>query len=192
MAGSKPFFIVGANAKIKLNSLTVAFATDVSYRVSVDHASPRVLGKFEVEVHQPLKYDVSGTLTVIRYAKDVSKAQNAPSPSVDRQGNGVGSLGTAPDGISLDTVGLGGPDGRPNENFNPSKMFQSRTFDIEIFQKVDGDQCQIAKLRGCRFSEMSFRMSKRSSGQVSYSFVAQYLDEDSFNAGKSGVGQELS
>ena len=141
MAKTKPFFLTGANAKIKLNNRTVAFATDISYSIRVNHASPRVLGRFEVEVHQPLSYDVEGQLTIIRYGRGLKDffGPNAPI-SVANKGDGVGSFGVP--GINYSTLGLpnsnGQFDGAADEAFNPSRFFQSKMFDIEIRQKVPG------------------------------------------------------
>lgn len=67
MAATIPSFLTGANAKIKINDVVMAFATDIQYSIAVAHASPRVLGRYEVEEHQPLKYDVRGSFTIIRY-----------------------------------------------------------------------------------------------------------------------------
>lgn len=190
MAGKKPFFVTGANAVINVGGVPVAFATDVSYRISVAHASPRVLGKFEVERHQPLKYDVSGNFTVIRYVRNVTQAIPSPHPAADRRGNGAGHFGTTSGDFLTSAFGLEG--GRPNDNFDPSAMLRSGVFDIDIFQKIDGDNCQIAKLRGCRMVETELRVAKKGVAMQSFNFMAQYADEDSFTADKSGVGQELT
>lgn len=207
MAGRNPFFITGANAKIKLNGRVIAYCTDVSYRISVKHASPRVLGRFEVEVNQPLQYDVSGSLTVIRYAKGaISHVNNAP-PGVAGKGNGIGQTGLGSFGGALGSaLGLPTPDlqfdGKADEAFVPSRMFQSSMFDIEIIQKLgrlnpetetpEIENCAIAILRDCRLTESSFSMSKKTAATQTFSFIARYADEDSFIARKSGVGQELT
>ena len=145
MAQKTPFFLTGANAKIKLNGRVIAFATDISYNISVKHASPRVLGRFEVETHQPLAYDVSGSFTIIRYSKDIKDILGGVAPSdPSPKGNGAGSWGlhSGVDGAIGGALGLPHPsgqfDGRADEAFIPSRMFQSKMFDIEIFQKVPG------------------------------------------------------
>jgi len=142
MANIKPFFLTGANAKIILNNKSVAFATDISYSITVRHATPRVLGRFEVETVQPLSYDVEGTLTIIKYArgmKDHMSTHESSAPvNVDQLGNGLGSF-AAGQGALTSALGLpsGGQfDGGTADNFNPSRMFQSKMFDIEIRQKI--------------------------------------------------------
>lgn len=144
MAGRTPFFLTGANAKILLNNKSVAFATDLSYKITVKHASPRVLGRYEVEVHQPLSYDVSGSFTIIRYARGLKDflGNNTPE-TTDNDGNGIGSFGKSNvAGVVGSALGLpstdGQFDGKPDEAFNPSRFFQSKMFDIEIRQKVPG------------------------------------------------------
>jgi hypothetical protein len=142
MAGKTPFFLTGGNARILLNGKTVAYATNVTYRVSAKNAAPRVLGRFEVEVVQPLSYDVTGTLSIIRYGRGLQGYFSNHSPdNVNNKGNGIGSYGMASFGGAIGSA-LGLPssdgqfDGAPNENFNPSRMFQSKMFDIEIRQQI--------------------------------------------------------
>ena len=142
MAGRTPFFLTGGNARILLNNKTVAYATNVTYRISVKHATPRVLGRFEVEVIQPLTYDVTGTLSVIRYGRGLQSYFSSHAPdSVDNAGNSVGSYGLSSFGGAIGSA-LGLPttdgqfDGKPDDSFNPSRFFQSKMFNIEIRQKV--------------------------------------------------------
>lgn len=142
MAGKKSFFLTGANAKILLNNKTVAFATDVSYTVEVRHASPRVLGRFEVEVHQPLTYDVSGQMTIIRYSRGIKDLLGSASPeNTDELGNGIGSFKLS-NGVVTEALGLpttdGIFDGGAAEALIPERFFQSKMFNIEIRQKLSG------------------------------------------------------
>lgn len=220
--GKRPFFLTGANAKIILNNKSVAYATNISYSITVRHAAPRVLGKFEVEVVQPLSYDVEGTLTVIKYARGLKDYMDDAPNDVNQLGNGIGSFG-ASNGMLASALGLpsGGQfDGGAADNFNPSRMFQSKQFDIEIRQKIppksggnnfiqqslsflndvlvpDGlnssnDTTIIVRLRDCRFSALDFKLSKRGLPLVTMQFKARYADDDTMIARKSGVGQELS
>jgi hypothetical protein len=138
MAEKRPFFLTGANAKIILNNRTVAFATDVSFSVNVRHATPRVLGRFEVETVQPLTYDVEGSLTIIKYARGLKDYMEQTPPGVNQKGSGPGSYGSD-QGIITSALGLpsGGQfDGGAADNFNPNRFFQSKMFDIEIRQKI--------------------------------------------------------
>lgn len=234
MAGKVPFFLTGANARILLNNKTMAYATDVAYRISVKHASPRVLGRYEVEVHQPLAYDVTGTLTVIRYGRGLKDYyQNRVPNDVDNAGNGVGSFGLSSfGGVIGSAIGLptadGQFDGKADEAFNPSRFFQSKMFNIEIRQKLSlmpqngspfpntllgvtqsifaaiddllvsdttspaEDETSVILIRDCRMEELSFTLNKRGVATQTFSFKARYVDDDTFIARKSGVGQELS
>jgi hypothetical protein len=202
LSNKVPFFLTGANAKIILNNKTLAFATDVSYRISVKHASPRVLGRFEVEVHQPLSYDVTGSLTIIRYARgltEFNKNQGYTSPEdASRQGDGVGSMtrssfaGAVGSALGLPTAD-GQFDGKANEAFVPSRMYQSSMFDIEIRQKLsNGEDVKVVLLRDCRIEESQFTLTKKGVATETLTFKARYADDDSAIARKSGVGQELS
>lgn len=199
MADKKPFFLTGANARILLNNKTVAFATDVNYKISVKHATPRVLGRAEVEVIQPMTYDVSGSLTVIRYGKGLKDYFGAAAPSnVDQKGDSVGSFGLDTGaGFIGNALGFPTSDGQFNgatdEAFNPSRFFQSKMFNIEIRQTLDSNnETPVAVLRDCRFEDMSFGLTKRGVAVISMSFRARYADDDTFIARKSGAGQEFS
>ena len=197
MANKKPFFITGATAKIALNGKTMAFATDISYSIAVKHASPRVLGRFEVEVHQPLSYDVSGSFTIIRYAKGLKSGLSGHEPEgVNDSGNGVGNwkmpgtLGGIAGAYGLPTAGQF--DGAAHEALDPARMYQSKMFDIDIYQKTDAGECHIARLKDCRITTADFNMSKKELAKERFNFVCRYAHEDTFLAGGSGVGQELT
>lgn len=202
MSSKVPFFLTGGNAKVLLNNKTMAFATDVNYKISVKHASPRVLGRFEVEVHQPVAYDVTGSMTIIRYARgltDYYKKNGYSSPEdASKKGDGVGSFGNSSFAGAVGAA-LGLPtadgqfDGKANEAFVPSRMYQSAMFDIEIRQRLPGgEEVKVVLLRDCRIEESSFSLNKKGLATETLTFKARYADDDSVIARKSGVGQELS
>lgn len=142
MSGIRPFFITGANAKIKLNGKTLAFCTDLSYSIQAPHQTPKVLGMYEGSSVEPLGYTVSGSFTVIRYAKDVSSAVGGTRPhgvAENDAGNGVGNWGTVWGGKLGDFLARNGVgnDGRAHEALDPSKYQNGTTFDIQVYQKVD-------------------------------------------------------
>jgi hypothetical protein len=92
MAAIKPTFMVGARAKIKIDTKTVAFATNVSYTVDVAHVPVEVMGSYEVVAYEPVGYRVNGTLTVVRYTAAANTTQ-APGTSPD--GNSVFKMGAS-------------------------------------------------------------------------------------------------
>jgi len=53
-------------------------------------------------------------------------------------------------------------------------------------------ECTIAFIRNCRLTSTDFKVSKRGTATQTYTFAAQYLDEDTFVADMSGVGQQFS
>jgi hypothetical protein len=142
MSGIRPFFITGANAKIKLNGKTLAFCTDLSYSVQIITQTPKVLGMYEGSSVEPLGYSVSGSFTIIRYAKGIREANGGRAPNdaaANDAGNGVGNWGSVWGGGlfkgAVASLGLGN-DGRANEALDPSKFSQGTTFDIQVYQKV--------------------------------------------------------
>jgi hypothetical protein len=142
MAGTKPTFITGANAKIRLNGKTLAFCQDFSCSVQILTKTPKVLGKYEGDSVEPLGYVVSGSFTVVRYAKGIKKTLgdgHFPHGLAENDaGNGVGNWGTAWGGKLGDLLSRNGVgnDGRAHEALDPSKFSGGTTFDIQVYQKV--------------------------------------------------------
>ena len=202
--GMVPFFVTGANAKIKVNGKTLAFCTDVQYSVRIRHAAPHVLGVYEAFTQEPLAYDVSGSFTVVRYIRglveyfDGANVPNGPS----NIGNGVGSWGpdAGNNGLSVSkavssTIGTFRGTTRADQSMDPSKFHIPQAFNIEVMQKAGSssqtgfDEGVLARLRDCRLTGSDFRLARRGLASQVYTFQACYADEDSFSAHNSGVGQ---
>ena len=186
---TSPFFVTGANAKIRINGKTMAFCQDLAYSVTVNVQAPKILGMYEAHSMEPTSYDVSGTFTLIRYISGLKDKIGAPQGTSER-GNSIGSWGS--DSITA-RAGIGN-DGRPHEHMIPKLLATSVHFDIEVYQKVSGtdDLCGVARLRDCRIEKMDFSINKKSPGIERYAFRASYLDEDTFNADFSGNGSHFS
>lgn len=191
----KPFFLTGANAKIKVNGQTLAYCTNVSYSVQVNHATPRVLGMYEPTSVEPLSYIVTGTFSVVRYVADV-KGKTGTSPvGVNNGGNGIGNMG--PDGLGNRLAeGLdlnGNADGRTYDNLNPAKLDKATGFNIELYQKLQGGELQsVARIRDARITQADFSLAKNAPAMQTFQFTALYADEDSFLADFSGQGQQFT
>lgn len=224
MAGTKPTFLTGANAKIKLNGKTLAFCTDLSYSIQILTQTPKILGMYEGSSVEPLGYNVSGSFTIIRYAKDVKSAtgnQSARDLAENDAGNGSGNWGSTWGGGVYNgpnsTLGLGN-DGRANEAMDPSRFHSGTTFDIQVYQKVphfeaknegttqniadfaagtqtgkhnEANLLGVANIRNCRITQADFSMTKKGAAIQKFNFVALYVDEDSFVADFSGLGQHF-
>lgn len=182
MAGQVPSFITGANAKIKLGSMTMAYAQDVSYSVDVATIGVETLGRFEVVTNEPVSYYVSGTLSVIRYTKAATQmAGRTNLPGSSTNGN---SINEWQDTTTNSVVG---------DQFDPSKIISSKTFDLEIFSKLASDNPaggpveSIIKIRDCRFTRKSGSVTKRGLivDQFAFSAVLMNHDDDTA-AGTSG------
>ena len=203
MAGMKPFFLTGANAKIRVNNKTLAYCTNLSYSVQVNHASPRVLGMYEPTSIEPLSYLVTGQFTVVRYVADVKNNVGGKVPNgVYEGGNGIGSYG--PDGLGKrlkEGFNFSAPDGRTYDNLNPSKLEKATGFEIYVFQKLrtatntegsDRDGVQsVARIREARITRADFNLGNNSPAMQTFNFTALYVDEDSFLADFSGFGQQF-
>jgi hypothetical protein len=192
MAGKRPFFITGANAKVKVNNKTLAFCTNLSYSVNINHATPRILGMFEPTGVEPLSYVVTGQFTVVRYIADAQSATNTSPNGTSETGNGVGSWGEKSyfeklkAGLRTDEA-----DARTNESLIPKDLTTASGFNIEVFQKTSGSgTIGVAKIRGARITRADFSLGLNSAGTQTFNFTAVYADEDSFIADFSGLGQQ--
>lgn len=193
MAGMRPFFLTGANAKIKVNNMTLAYCTNLSYSVQVNHATPRVLGMYESTGIEPLSYSVTGSFTVVRYVADVKDNVGGVSPNgANEGGNGIGNWG--PDGLAdrlKAGFNTGAPDGRAYDSLNPKKLDKATGFEIYVYQKIaDGEQQSVARIREARITRADFNLGIRSAATQTFQFTAVYADEDSFLADFSGQGQQ--
>lgn len=202
MAGQSSFFLTGANAKIKLDGKTIAFAADFSYSVEVVHATPQLLGMYEMANIEPLAYKVTGSMTIVRYAKNMKEfieddGRVAPA-GVNKSGNSIGGLlpTNKVKAAVQSTVGLGMNHGQAYDSLDPSKLKSAMKFDIELYQKGerrDGtkDVQAFARLRECRLIRVDGGVAKRGMATEKWTFQAIYLDQDSFQAGMSGFGQQF-
>jgi hypothetical protein len=191
MADKRPFFLTGANAKIKVNGVTLAFATNLSYSVRVEHATPTVLGMYEPSSIEPLSYAVTGQFTVIRYVADVADKIKGIS-GTSELGNGIGAWGKKGN-LSNPVKRIFDPtDGRAYESFDPSKLEVASRFSIEVFQKTDGGTQSVSRIRDVRITQSDFNIGQKSAATQTFNFAALYVDEDSFLADFSGSGQQFS
>ena len=194
MSKLAPFFLTGANAKVRVNDKTIAFCTDVSYSVTINHASPKILGMYESVSLEPLSYEVNGTFTVIRYAADVAQTNrdlgfSVPHGVADR-GNGIGNIGPTNPIAAL----LSPTDGRAFQALDPSTYANGTFFNIDVSQKMaDGRTHGVARIRSCRITRADFTLGGKTQPAIErFTFKALYVDEDSFLAGFSGVGQQFT
>jgi hypothetical protein len=174
MAGIKPSFVTGANAKIKAGDLTIAYAQDVSYNVTVTTIPIETMGRYEVVSNEPVAYFVDGTLSVIRYT-DVAAGLDGTAAT----GNGVGNWKfNNPQGADA------------SQHFNPAEMLASQTWDLEIFQKSDDNggikTTRVIKVKDCRLTRKGGGINKRGILVEQYAFNAILADDDSMVADKSG------
>ena len=197
MSGIRPFFITGANAKVKVNDKTLAFCTDLSYSISVLTQTPKILGMYEGSSVEPLGYTVAGSFSIIRYAKDAKTDVGGKTPNgvvaANDAGNGVGNWGEAWTNTSkgfLARNGVGN-DGRANEALDPSKLANGVTFDIQVYQKTPNGDLGVVNIRNVRITQADFSLTKKGAATQRFNFVALYADEDSFVADFSGVGQQF-
>lgn len=154
---TKPGLISGANAKIKIGDKTMAYATEISYRVAVTTLPIEVMGKPEVIDNVPVAYNVDGSFSIIRRIGD----SNSPTQWTMTTKDGTHNV---------------------NEQLDPFKMLESQSFDIEVFLKktiVGGLSDKIMKFKNCRITGRSSKIDKRSVYIEDFSFSGELFDDDS-------------
>lgn len=174
MAGIKPSFVTGANAKIKAGDITIAYAQDVSYNTTVTTVPIETMGRYEVVTNEPVAYFVDGTLSVIRYTNVAAGLAGAATT-----GNGIGNWQ-----FQNPTGSNGG------QHFNPAELLASQTWDLEIFQKSDDNggilSTRVVKVKDCRFTRKGGAINKRGVLVEQFAFNAILADDDSLTAERSG------
>ena len=175
--GKVPSFVTGANAKVKIGGITLAYAQDVSYNTTVTTIPIETLGRYEVVSNEPVAYFVDGTLSVIRYTKI---AQENTMAGTAAGGNGLGKWILTTNANQDASAGM-----------NPSTLLKSQTFDLEIFQKTvtstgAASSEKVIKIMGARFTRKGGGINKRGILVDQYAFNAILAEDDSFTAAGSG------
>jgi hypothetical protein len=184
MSGKAIQMITGANAILKVDEVTIAYAMNVSYDIQVQTIPIEPMGNYEVLAYEPIATYVSGSLTIIRYhGLGTAKTQAvAPTNDVEKEpiksfidrGNGLGNFGTV--------------NSQGNQAFlNPAEIIASKTIDIEVFRKQvksDGTVSseRVIKIRDARLEQVSATLNKNSVLMETYTFVAEMMDGDSYTS----------
>jgi hypothetical protein len=181
MAGKVPSFITGANARIKAGGLTFAYASDVSYQVSVDTIPVETMGRYETVSNEPVNYSVAGMLSVVRYTA-IAKT------------NGMNGAATKGNGLGEATPSGSTP---MSDQIDPGNILFSQTWDLAVFQKTETaagaagtpgtfGETQVIGITDCRFTRKSAELSKRGLLVDRLAFVGILASDDSFTASTSG------
>lgn len=176
MSSKMPSFVTGATAKVKAGGLTMAYAQDVNYRVSVDTIPVETMGRYETVSNEPVNYSVSGDLAIVRYTA-IAKANGIPG--TDAKGNGLGNVTWKTGGLASDMI-------------NPGNILMSQTFDLAVFQKAQisagaaVESVQVITITDCRFNNKSAGLNKRGILVDHFTFVGILASDDSFTASNSG------
>ena len=177
MAGMKPGFITGANAKIKAGNITLAYATDVSYDMTTITIPVEVMGRYEVVSNEPIAYGINGSFSVVRYT---SQAASSNIAGVNASGNSSGSIQASAGSIA-----------DFKDHLNPGNLLMSTTFDLQIYQKTqtvnkaEGPLVQVFNVKDVRLTRKGATLSKRGILVDTYAFVG-ILGDDA-EAGKETV-----
>ena len=161
MAQQKPGFITGANAKIKAFNKTLAYCSDVSYNVTVQTIPIESMGKYEVHSNEPVAYSVDGSFSIIRYTKN---ATNSAAGGVIA--DAASGKSNAPESIE------DGGNGNMGQHIDPAQILASQTFDVEIYEKRDGNiEQRVYRVSDCRLTRRGMTLNKRGVVVDSYAFV---------------------
>lgn len=160
MAGITPSFITGAKAIVKVYGKALAFCSDVSYNINVQHVPVEALGIFEIISNEPVSYTVDGTFSVIRYASNENQLQ-------------VFATALDEDNLNVNTAS-GIDDGSGNslkQHINPQEIIQSTTFDLDVTEKSSAGGDGFFTVRDCRITRRGSTLNKRGLLVDNYAFV---------------------
>lgn len=185
MAGIKPTFITGAKAIVRVYGKALAFCSDVSYNVNVQHIPVEALGIFEIISNEPVSYNVDGTFSVIRYAKvegQVNPLQNFANALNE---------GDIPSNTASGIVDESG--NSLKQHIDPAQIINSTTFDMEVMEKngTDGgtevDNQTFFKITDCRITRRGSSLNKRGLLVDNYAFVGILASDLSTSDNDDGV-----
>jgi hypothetical protein len=152
--------ITGANGKIKVNNVTLGYATSLNLSTRVDMIPGETMGRYEVVSNEPIAYSTNGSFTMLRYTEGGVKA-GLPGVNKTSESNSIGA------------IGLSG-------QVNPSAILNSGTFEVEVYQKTSGDpkSLQIFKVSNCRITSRSGGVNKRGIYEETFNFVGIISEDD--------------
>lgn len=187
MTGKTTSLITGSNAKIKINGITLAYATDIQYSMSVQTIPVETMGRYEVLANEPIATIVAGSFAVVRYT---SSAKGGGISGAAANGNGVGEWGDRAGGEGALVQNV---NGGMSTHMNPGDLLTATTVDIELYRKSindpsvkDGGTELFKRIKYCRLTQMAGSVNKRGILMEQFSFVAELIDDDSFTARPSG------
>jgi hypothetical protein len=162
----------------------MAFATDVSYQLTISHVGVRAMGMLEVASYEPTSYAVSGTFSVIRYTKEAGSDQVSLVRFVDGQAE-ISSAGQAIVGASKGGNSVNewndANSGRIGDQLDPGLILSSLTFDLEIYVKSKfetNENIPVLRIRDCRITGKSGSLNKRALMTDQFSFNGILMDSD--------------
>jgi len=163
MAQVNAGFVTGARAKIVIGSKTMAYASDVSYNITIQTIPIETMGKYEVHTNEPVAYNVDGSFSVVRYTGasatiagvvDQTTDTNGTAPAGNDSNNSTLSKGTA-----------------PGDHLDPSKILISASFDLEIKEKNKDADTSVFRINDCRITRRGASLNKRGVLVDNYAFV---------------------
>lgn len=132
MSGMIPSFLSSAKLVIKIGNQTMAYGTNLAFSDRMNTAPVAGIGSYNSDAIEPLQYSASGSFTITLYSQGafdaLKDAALRPSRSVNHT---VAQKGSG------DTTALRNGNSFLNANsFSPANLMISRTFDIDVYERV--------------------------------------------------------
>jgi hypothetical protein len=160
--------MTGAKAIVKIADEVVAFCSDVSYSVNVQHIPVEALGIFEIISNEPVAYTVEGTFSVVRYSSGGNPQTQLNNFATSLATDSIRTNNAADIDLSEGTL---------QDHINPAKILSSSTFKLEVVDKSNTSSNMFI-LENCRITRRSSSLNKRNVLVDNYAFVA-VLAQDS-------------
>lgn len=175
MAGLIPSFASGSTLVIRVGDRQVAYATSLSFVDDVSHAPIGGIGSYSYDALEPTQYIARGSFTIQRYA---GSAHGANSDLGTTQSN------LAPNPARSAANGPNNPDGNSmlyGSQFNPTGLLLSKTFDINVYEKLTKDTLApvaLFTIRNCRMTGYSIGFTPGQTVSENISFTCILIEDN--------------
>jgi len=188
MAGLLPSFLSSAQLEIRIGSTVLAYAQNIAWTDDMTNTAVGGIGSYSNHALEPVAYMGRGSMAITHYSSKIFKGVAAIPGGAGGAALPENLRGTAVqadrDGNSLLT----------KEFFNPIQMLLSRTFDINIYERLlntaknavaSGDTSRLIwTLKDCRMTNLSIQFTPGTLVTQNVSFLCMstinHTVEDSF------------
>lgn len=146
MSGMLPSFLAGAALEIRMGSTVLAYAQNCAWTDDMTTAPVGGIGSYSQHALEPLAYIGRGSMTLTHYSTQVFNAIQAGLSDKNWAPSNMDASAPLP-ATSQNNIAYRDGNSLLGDNFfNPVSMLVSRTFDINVYEKVPNGRDANGKL----------------------------------------------